>query len=259
LSAPTGKPRITIVLLSYKRPQNIPVILNAIKEQTESATVFLWNNGVEDVNSPMIDYYEKSDKNVGCMARWKMARMASTPYVMSLDDDICFNRADALENIILSLEQLDNPDRIIGFIGANFGRTPEYSIRNEHMCRYGDVNRKTRNISDTYERNRDGETVFVRRRLIRQDKSVDLIKGRAMAFRKQLLDEIDLPEEREDDIYLSATFANRARKFHRIPFLLNDAFYELPELGTGNWQEKTHGLSRDRALKAYFSPIELST
>jgi len=81
-----------------------------------------------------------------------------------------------------------------------------------------------------------------------------MVKGRAMAFNRKLLDNVALPDEREDDIFLSALFANRARKFHRIPTLLNDVFYELPEFASGNWLQKGHLSNRNRALRAYFSP-----
>ena len=250
----TELPKITIILLNYKRPQNIPIILKAIRSQTVKSIVFLWNNGDVDVNSPLIDRYERSSKNVGCMVRWKLAKEATTPYVMSLDDDICFNRNDALENIIQSLEKQDNPNRIVGFVGACFNSIPIYIIRREFICRCGDLSRQTRRIDNTYKISLGGENIFVKCSLVTQDAAVDIVKGRVMAFRKQLLDDITLPEEREDDIFLSAAFANKARKFHRIPALLNDAFYELPEFATGNWYQQGHFLSRDRALKAHFSP-----
>ena len=35
------------------------------------------------------------------MGRWHLAKKATTPYVMSLDDDLCFNRDDALERMLL--------------------------------------------------------------------------------------------------------------------------------------------------------------
>lgn len=246
------QPKITIVVLNYKRPQNIPIILDAISAQTVPAVVFLWNNGTADVNSPLIDRYERSEINAGCMARWNFAKKASTPYVMSLDDDICFNRDDALDGIVQSLEQQDDPNRIVGFIGACFNLVPNYNIRREYMCRYRNVNRQTCSVHNTYETNRAEEVVYVKRSFVNCDEPVDIVKGRFMAFRRQLLDDIDLPEEREDDIFLSAKFANRARKFHRIPTLLHDAFYELPEYGAANWTKSAHMLSRDRALKAYF-------
>jgi len=227
-------PQITIVLLNYKRPQNIPIILKAIREQTIKAQVFLWNNGGQNVNSPLIDRYEESTKNVGCMARWKLAKEALTPYVMSLDDDICFSRKDALENIITSLETQDNPNRIIGVSGACFGLIPIYELRQEFMCRLISANEKTDQP------------------MLEHDALVDIVKGRVMAFRKKLLDGISLPEEREDDIYLSAVFSGGQRRFHKIPALLNNAFHELPEHGTGNYHSKDHYQSRDRALRNYY-------
>jgi len=245
----TELPKITIILLNYKRPQNIPIILKSIRSQTVKSEIFLWNNGDADVNSPLIDRYEKSGKNVGCMVRWKLAKEATTPYVMSLDDDICFDRNDALENIIQSLEKQDNPNRIIGFFGACFNFISIYTIRTEFMCRCS----QARRMGDIREINAAGEPVYIKQSPVVHDEAVDFVKGRAMAFRKQLLDNIPLPEEREDDIFLNATFANKARKFHRIPLILNDAFRELPELGTGNQYQQEHLTSRNRALRAYFS------
>lgn len=139
----TEPPKITIILLNYKRPQNIPVILRAIRNQTVKSIVFLWNNGDDDVNSPLIDRYERSGRNVGCMVRWKLAREATTPYIMSIDDDICFHRDDALENIILSLENQDNPNRIIGPTGVCFGPIATYKIRKEFSCLFGNGNSQT--------------------------------------------------------------------------------------------------------------------
>jgi GT2 family glycosyltransferase len=246
-------PKITIVLLNYERPQNIPIILDAISKQTIRATVFLWNNGSEDVNSPLIDRYERSDSNVGCMARWKMAKTSDTPYVMSMDDDICFLREDALERVVQSLDNQDDPNRIIGLIGASFGANPDYNVRTEFMARYGDTNRETRNDGNTYQVNGDGSIVNVIRNCVDRDEAVDVVKGRVMAFKRELINNIELPQEREDDIFLSATLASKARKFHRIPALLHDCFYELPEYGKGNWHKEGHITSRNRALRQYFA------
>ena len=186
------------------------------------------------------------------MARWEFAKNATTPFVMSLDDDICFKCDSGLEKIVLSLEQQSNPKRIIGFVGACFSNTLNYNVRREHMCRYGDINRQVHPQNNTFRTNNDGEVVFVKRDFIEQDESVDLVKGRVMAFRTELLANMDFPEEREDDIFLNATFANGARCFHKIPMLLNDVFYELPEHQEGNWLKPGHVSSRNRALKDYF-------
>lgn len=260
----SAQPQITIVLLNYRRPQNIPTILNSINTQTVKAKIFLWDNGVSNVNTPfqwrfdsVVDHYERSETNVGCMARWRMAKQATTRYVMSLDDDLCFNRNDALESMIRSLQAQDNPNRIVGFIGACFDRVPSYRIRRDYMCRYGDTNGRIREPVNTGSADNSEEPRRVEQSLIEKDQAVDVVKGRAMAFNRRLLDHIDLPSEREDDIYLSSVFANGARRFHRIPTLLNDAFHELPELGTGNWRQHGHLSSRDRALRAYFPPTRV--
>ena len=249
--------QITIVLLNYRRPQNIPVILEAIREQTVPSNIFLWNNGETDVNSALIDRYEHSDKNLGCMVRWKMAKEATTPYVMSLDDDICFNRKDALQDILRSLEAQNNPHRIIGYLGANFGTLPVYNIRREWLCRYANNRRKSMRCGHTREMGPGGEPVYITRSFVERNTPVDFVKGRVMAFRRENLEGLSLPDEREDDIFLNAALSRKARRFHRVPVLLNDAFYELPEGGSGNWLEEMHIQSRDQALKRWYSPGSL--
>lgn len=220
-------PEITIVLLNYRRPANIPIILGSIRRQTIKPVVFLWNNGPDNVNFLDVDRYEKSSRNVGCMVRWELAREADTRYVMSLDDDICFARDDALADVVESLRTMDDPARIIGPVGCRFGKIPSYAARND---------------------------VYTDGILTRSGyEAVDMVKGRCMAFRRDRLDGLELPDEREDDIYLSATFAGGLRQFHRIPGRLKNAFGQLPEYGVGNWQRPEHLDSRERAAAVYFS------
>ena len=100
---------MTIVLLNYRRPANIPIILDSIRRQTIQPVVFLWNNGPDAIDAHGVDRYERAGENLGCMVRWKMAREANTPYVMSLDDDLCFARDDALADVVESLRAMDDP------------------------------------------------------------------------------------------------------------------------------------------------------
>ncbi len=240
----SAAPQITILLLNFKRPQNISIILDGIARQTLPARVFLWNNGEVDVNSPQIDWYERSDVNVGCMARWRMAQRAKTPFVMSMDDDLCFSRNDVLQQIVQTLNHPDNRNRIVGMAGMCFDRFPLYKFRRTVSCRrYQDKQCLRYEESTT---------------LLLRDTAVDMIMGRLMAFRRNLLEGLWLPDEREDDIFLSATVAGGTRKHHRVPAVLNDAFYELPELGVGNWQQPGHFPSRERALWKYFAPHGLA-
>jgi hypothetical protein len=199
--------------------------------------VFLWNNGPDDVNLPGIDRYEVAGENQGCMARWKMALHATTPWIMSLDDDLCFARDDALETIIHTLKTMDDPARIIGPAGCNFHDNPNYSQRRDVYAGYA---------SEPF-----CEPVDVP---VRHHEAVDMIKGRSMALRRDQLDGLAFPDEREDDIFLNAALAHGRRKFHRVPLHLNSAFRQLPELGVGNWFMPEHLNSRDRATAEYFFP-----
>ena len=226
---------MTILLLNYRRPGNIPVILESIRRQTVPCVVFLWNNGLDDVNLPGVDRYEQSGENVGCMVRWTMAREADTPYVMSLDDDLCFARDDALADVIESLGTMDDPARIVGPAGCCLGEPASYLQRRDVYAGFARAHAELRTAAAG------------------PDKPVDMVKGRAMALRRELLDGLTLPQEREDDIFLSAALAGGRRQFHRVPSRIKHAFRELPELRVGSWQTPGHLESRERATRTYFS------
>lgn len=225
---------MTIILLNYQRPGNIPIILDSIGRQTIRPVVFLWNNGMDEVNFPGVDRYEKSGSNEGCMVRWKMALKADTPYIMSLDDDLCFARDDALADVLESLHAMDDPARIVGPAGCRLGENLSYTSRRDVYAGYARPHRKEQAVRTS------------------ASEVVDMVKGRSMAFRRQCLDGLDLPSEREDDIYLSAVLSKGARGFHRVPVRLDGAFRELPELGVGNWKKPGHLQSRDRAAAEHF-------
>ena len=162
---------------------------------------------------------------------------ADTQYVMSLDDDLCFARDDALADVVESLRNMDDPARIVGPVGCRFGENPNYTERSDVYAEYAPAGTSTQIIRSTgYE-------------------AVDMVKGRSMALRRDRLDGLELPEEREDDIFLSAAIAGGRRRFHRIPKRLKFAFRELPEHGVGNWQRPEHLRSRDRASAEYFRSV----
>jgi GT2 family glycosyltransferase len=256
VNEPHRRPLITILLLNYRRPQNIPLILNSIESQTLKARVFLWNSGDSDVNSPRIDLYRQSGANVGCMARWTLAQEATTPYVMTLDDDVCLNGSDALEKVVRSLDRYADAGRILGFVGASFSVDLKYNIREEVMCRYRDTTgRLVEHMQSDHLFNSAGERVFIKRAFVDRDEPVDMVKGRMMALETSLVADLALPDEREDDIFINATLARGGRGFHRIPKLLDDAVRELPEHGAGNWMQPGHFESRQRAIRSYFLPL----
>lgn len=250
------QPLITILLLNHRRPQNIPLVLDSIESQTLRARVFLWNNGDTDVDSPRIDLYRESDVNVGCMARWALAKEATTRYVMTLDDDVCLNGPDALEKVVRSLEQYADAGRIVGFVGSTFSESLTYNIRTEVMCRYRDTTgRLVERMPDEHHLPGAGERVLIRRVFVDRDEPVDLVKGRMMALETSRVADLTLPDEREDDVFVNATLARGRRGFHRIPKLLDDVVRELPEFGAGNWMQPDHVASRQRAIRSYFEPL----
>jgi hypothetical protein len=156
---------------------------------------------------------------------------------MSLDDDLCFARDDALADVVLSLRTMDDPARIVGPAGCCFGEHLSYTKRSDVYAGYAAADR-------------NGPAARAS-----GDEAVDMVKGRALALRRNRLDGLGLPAEREDDIFLSAALAGGRRRFHRVPPRLTGAFRELPELGVGNWMMPGHLDGRDRAAAEHFRPV----
>ena len=117
---------VTVLLLNYKRVENIPIILDALKNQTVECSIFLWNNGEQEFNDPRLDLVINSSKNLKCWARWSMASYAKTPYIMSHDDDLVLSSPDSLQLLIDAIEKNYIPGRAIGFNGVKLGKDLSY-------------------------------------------------------------------------------------------------------------------------------------
>lgn len=99
---------ISIVILSYERAQMLLELLKDMQTQSiiDRAEVIVVDNGsTDDIYStlnkcPYIDILIRNDNNLGATARNFGIQRASSKYVVTLDDDVFFNRADELERIV---------------------------------------------------------------------------------------------------------------------------------------------------------------
>ncbi len=236
---PKGKPIVTVCLLNYRREQNIGAMLDCLARQTLPLQVYIWNNG-EPLKyqtgggapcpiemHPLVARHVQSTANLGCMPRWWMASTADTEYVCSMDDDLLFKDERVLEDAVKASKE-GCPDGAVGFFG---------------WC---DVEGKgyqgARHINGS-----------------REDRHVDVIKGRFMLFRRALLDRVPLrppiPEADEvlfrcDDIYLNLCLSGGEPGFHLVPGILGKRWKELGQGGQSLACQRGHYKKRGAAVRA---------
>jgi hypothetical protein len=240
-------PLVTALLLNYRRPQNMQRVLDCLASQTAPTQVYLWNNGSplqvrcgegEELASverhPLVRLVVTPNGNLGCWPRWLLGSMADTEYVCTLDDDLLLADDRVLEDAIAASRD-KCPDGIVGFFG--WERLPGRSYR------------ASRHI--------DGAE---------QDRWVDLIKGRFMLLRRELLERVPLVHpvvrdeaemlRRADDIVLSLTVSRGRRRAHLVPGVLGRRYVELSECGVGLRNEPGHREMRDDLVQRMFAAYE---
>ncbi len=244
------QPQITVLLLNFKRPQNLPRIISSLKQQTIPVQIFLWDNSGEGYQDERIDLIFNASDNQGCSPRWLMALYSKTPYIMTHDDDYVITKNDTIEKIVKCLKEQDNHRTIVGLEGIVIDKNKSYE---EHL---GGENR--------YRFNGNNYGCVVpkllwnnkRMKSLVSSERVHLVKGRLMATRtKNILEYVNLNkllQEREDDIAVSAMIG-RGEKIHLIPSFMKDCTEEIrDEQKRGNVDNPMHSHSRNLALKHYF-------
>lgn len=214
---------VTVVLLNYKRPDNLRRIINAVKSQSVATAVFVWNNG-ERFEDRRVDWQIDSSINLYCRPRWFMSRHADTEFVCTLDDDLVFADDRVLQDALDALRAL--PVRtIVGMTGVVLRAESNY---------------------------RDCTHLDRLPRFPEGDVEVDIVKGRFMLLRAAAVTALDYPaiDPVHDDIALSALVGGGAR--HRVPGILRGRFTELPQLGVGLSHRPRWLVERERSRRRYF-------
>ena len=253
--APGREPSITVLLLNYRRMENIGPILDGLAAQTVRPKIFLWNNGDPFTftqterggtkerpiaEHPLIGVAVQSSRNLVCFPRWWLASIAETEFVCCMDDDLVPKDPRVLADAMAACRE-ECPDGIVGFFGVSEVEGKGYKNWRHH----------------------NGTTTGTR---------CDLIKGRFMLFRTELLSKVPMrpPEAlgtlltahegarivREDDIYLSLMIGGGRRGAHLIPARLAKRFKSLPEHGTSMASQGGHYELRGafyRALKGFLN------
>ncbi|MBT8396328.1 MAG: hypothetical protein HKO65_06270 [Gemmatimonadetes bacterium] len=220
---------ITVCLLNWKRPENLPLVLEGIASQSVETRVFLWDNGQKPIEDPRIDWRIRSSANMACWPRWFMAVHADTPWVCSLDDDLRFGDPHVLRDGILAAEGLE-ADQLVGPFGRNLSPGLSYS---EGSNVWGPE---------------DGEE---------EDWNVDIIKGRHIVARTETLkDRLPLfcSTPTEDDIAVCGLVAEGRRHHHVRPHTYLHRLQRFQELPAPHaiWERPGHLSRRDEVARRYF-------
>lgn len=109
---------ISVVLLSWKRPKNIPLILNQLFSSKLIDEIIIWNN------NPFIKFKYKhpklliinSGKNFGTLARYAVALLTSNPNILIQDDDLMLTPNQIQE---LFKKYKKNKTKLYGCFGRN--------------------------------------------------------------------------------------------------------------------------------------------
>jgi len=221
---------LTVCLLNYRRPQNIPAILDCLAAQTLRPTVWLWDNAPRGEGQQMrsarmrarLDLRVVSGRNFGCFPRWWLASMAETDYVCSMDDDLVLRDERVLADAVEAQRSLC-PDGVVGFFGWKRVEGRQY--------------KGSRHIHGS-----------------REDRRVDLVKGRFMVLRRTLLERVPLLARgvghREDDVLVNLGISGGRPGAHLVPGVLGKRWKELPQRGTALAAEPGHYNKRDQAIRA---------
>jgi hypothetical protein len=216
---------VTVCLLNWKRPQNLPRVIDSLMRQTLRPTVFLWNNAGTPFHDERVAWQVDSSQNMGCWPRWFMASRARTEYVCTLDDDLVLADEQVLEDAVALLAQC-----------------PEHTILGPEGVKlvFGKPYRHCDHVAAP-------ET----------DTPVSIVKGRMMLLRRAALERVPFSTAYEvardaDDIVISALVAGGKANRHVVPALFGDRLEELEEYGVGLKERPAHHERREAARRKYF-------
>lgn len=173
-------PTVAALVLNWRRPEQLRITINSLATQSVQPKIYLWDNADEEHR------YGEDDRvavrivastNMGKFPRWWMGGLVTEDYVCSLDDDLYLYDEHVLDDAVNAQARLC-PEGIVGFFGWNRVEGKDYQ-GGEHLNSNG-----------------------------KGDLKVEVVKGRFMCFRSELLAKVPLrmvPQSygASDDVYLS--------------------------------------------------------
>jgi len=128
-----GYPRVTAILLNYKRPENYPELVERLKNQEDvDLDIWVWDSG----DLPSIEGVKifKDPINPGLFIRWELARFVKTEYILFIDDDVI-----PLDNRVLidtiKAQQKYTIDTVVGWKGVRIkgGHNESQHVHSKHV------------------------------------------------------------------------------------------------------------------------------
>lgn len=189
---------VTMLLLNWKRPDNLLQILDVLAEQTLKPVIFLWNNSPLPFHHSSVDWQINSSRNAYCLPRWWMGQQVETDFVMTCDDDLLPADNRLLQDAV-DLLAAQPANTIIGPQGIVLDPDQPYE-----RCGDADFN-----------------------------EPCDIILGRMMLLRSQLLRELPIPFGNPawlttDDILVSGLAAAGKPRQHLRAAVFEHRLQELP-------------------------------
>lgn len=208
---------LTIVILSWKRTQNLPKILESIKLNTiQPDKVFVFNNNLDIQLTSLNAVTINSGENFGCQMRHAFALGINSTHFMFIDDDLMLK-----PTTIASFVNWGNkyPEAILGYWGRKVGHD---------KSPYHDASEVNFSVVEPTE--------------------IDIVLGRLHYCRK---DKLSLPFyykffTKEDDIALSLANKKAGFKNYVIP---GTGTIDLPGYQQGICNRDNHWDIRDQAVR----------
>jgi hypothetical protein len=221
---------ITVVLFNWKRPRNVHRILKALKGQRHVSQIWVWNNGEPEQFD--CDWQIDSTENTNCRSLAWLWRMADTPFVAKIDDDIIPFCSHCFAMGVQTLKDLERPPlyRVVGPFGVVLRRDGRYK-GGRHIARQ-----------------------------IKVRASADFIKGRLMLMRREAVDLLPatFPDANED-LRISIAVAQGRRKNQLICKYMQEKTHDMPEgnVGLCNSPEtrRRHWEERDRISREWLRSL----
>lgn len=211
---------LTVVLTSYARHKNVHLIHRALQAQSVKPKLCLWdNNPTTHLDALGWDLYAASTENRFCIPRWHMAKLASTPYVAVMDDDLIPNDENFLGDVVSSL--CEHPE--IAAVGL-FGVVLQSNASYRHCA-------------------------HIPNRRFQGDVNVSLLKGRFVAFRVESIMDFTPVTFDCEDIEASAYLGSLGTLV--VPELLSNRTRDLPRQG-GLEFRPDHYDRREAARRRFF-------
>lgn len=216
-------PKVTAILLSWKRKPNMPLIVQAIRQQTVETEIWVINNnGTESFGADRVICAHDNDGmmqqpwNMGEWARYVFAPRITTEYGMFQDDDFVLGDDIFLEDAI-TIHREKCPKHLLGVAGRGFRPNPPHYAPD----------------------------------IIHTDAYAAILKGHFQLWRRGCLLPLHVPSHPSaSDIYWSLDLS-RGKPKHWVSKMLSRRLITLERFGVGYEYRQDHYKERNDVCAQY--------